>query len=179
MIITVTGPPGSGKSTLSGVIADHFHLTHISSGDMFREMAREMGVSLEEFGHIAETDPVIDKKIDERQVELSRNGGDFLFEGRLSGWLIEADLKIMLKTNIDTRGRRIAQREGIPLDQAIYETKVRQQSEVKRYKELYDIDIDDLTPYDIIIESSVWDPQATANIVINAIGSMKKKGQRD
>ena len=85
MIITVSGPPGSGKSTLSKTIVDHFGLTLISSGDVFRTMAEEVGVSLEEFGKIAESDPDIDKEIDRRQMELSKQVGDFLFEGRLSG----------------------------------------------------------------------------------------------
>ena len=178
MIITVSGPPGSGKSTLSKTIADHFGLILISSGDVFRAMAEERGVSLEEFGQIAESDPDIDKEIDKRQMELSKHSGDFLFEGRLSGWFIEADLKIMLKTDVEVRARRISQREDISLEQAMHETLVRQQSEAKRYKDYYNIDIADLTPYDLVMESSVWDPEATVKIAITAIDSMKEKRKR-
>ncbi len=178
MIITVSGPPGSGKSTLSRTIAEHFNLELVSSGDVFRAMAKEKGVDLEEFGHIAETDLAIDKEIDRRQVELSKTKGDFLFEGRLSGWLIDADLKIMLKTDVAVRARRIAGRENISHQQAMHETMVRQESEAKRYSVYYDIDITDLTQYDLVIESSVWDQDATANVAITAIGSMKEKGQR-
>jgi cytidylate kinase len=172
MIITVSGPPGSGKSTLSKTIVDHFGLTLISSGDVFRTMAEEVGVSLEEFGKIAESDPDIDKEIDRRQMELSKQAGNFLFEGRLSGWFIEADLKIMLKTDVEVRARRISQREKISLEQAMHETMIRQQSEVKRYQDYYNIDIADLTPYDLVMESSVWVPEATVKIAITAIDSM-------
>ena len=178
MIITVSGPPGSGKSTLSMKIAEHFNLELVSSGDVFRAMAKEKGVDLEKFGHMAEADPAIDKEIDRRQVELSKTKGDFLFEGRLSGWLIDADLKIMLKTDVGVRTRRIAGRENISHQQAMHETMVRQESEAKRYMEYYDIDITDLTLYDLVIESSVWDQGATANVAIAAIESMKKKGLR-
>ena len=178
MIITVSGPPGSGKSTLSKTIVDHFGLTLISSGDVFRTMAEEVGVSLEEFGKIAESDPDIDKEIDRRQMELSKQAGNFLFEGRLSGWFIEADLKIMLKTDVEVRARRISQREEISLEQAMHETMIRQQSEAKRYQDYYNIDIADLTPYDLVMESSVWDPEATLKIAITAIDSMKEKGKR-
>ncbi len=178
MIITVSGPPGSGKSTLSRTIAEHFNLELVSSGDVFRGMAKEKGVDLEKFGHMAETDPAIDKEIDRRQVELSKTKGDFLFEGRLSGWLIDADLKIMLKTDVGVRARRIAGRENISLQQAMHETMVRQESEAKRYSEYYDIDISDLALYDLVIESSVWNQEATANVAITAIESMKEKGQR-
>ena len=178
MIITVSGPPGSGKSTLSIKIAEHFNLELVSSGDVFRAMAKEKGVDLEKFGHLAEADPAIDKEIDKRQVDLSKTNEDLLFEGRLSGWLIDADLKIMLKTDVGVRARRIAGRENISLEQAMHETMVRQESEVKRYREYYDIDISDMTPYDLVIESSVWDPEATANVAITAVESMKEKGQR-
>jgi cytidylate kinase len=178
MIITVSGPPGSGKSTLSKTVADHFELTLISSGDVFRAMAGERGVNLEEFGQIAEKNRDIDMEIDRRQVELSKQVGDFLFEGRLSGWFIEADLTIMLKTDVRVRARRISQRENISLNQAMDETMVRQQSEATRYRDHYNIDITDLTPYDLVIESSVWDPEATAKIAITAIESMKEKRQR-
>ncbi len=178
MIITVSGPPGSGKSTLSMKIAEHFNLELVSSGNVFRAMAKEKGVGLEEFGHIAEADPAIDKEIDRQQVELSKTKEDFLFEGRLSGWLIDADLKIMLKTDVGVRARRIAGRENISIQQAMHETMVRQKSEAKRYMEYYDIDISDLTLYDLVIESSVWDPDATANVAITAIESMKEKGRR-
>ncbi|HIH86899.1 MAG TPA: AAA family ATPase [Methanosarcinales archaeon] len=178
MIITVSGPPGSGKSTLSRAIAEHFNLKLVSSGDVFRAMAKENGVDLEKFGHMAEADPAIDKEIDRRQVELSKTKGDFLFEGRLSGWLIDADLKIMLKTDVGVRARRIAGRENISLQQAMDETMVRQESEAKRYSEYYDIDISDLTLCDLVIESSVWNQEATANVAITAIESMKEKGLR-
>jgi cytidylate kinase len=178
MIITVSGPPGSGKSTLSKTIADYFGLTHVSSGDVFRAMAEERSISLEAFGQIAEADPDIDEEIDRRQMELSKQAGDFLFEGRLSGWFIEADLKIMLKTDVEVRARRISQREDISFEQAMHETMIRQQSEAKRYRDYYNIDIADLTPYDLVMESGVWDPEATAKIAITAIESMKEKGQR-
>jgi cytidylate kinase len=178
MIITVSGPPGSGKSTLSKMIAEHFDLELVSSGDVFRAMAKEKEVDLEKFGRMAEADPAIDKEIDRRQVELSNAKGDFLFEGRLSGWLIDADLKIMLKTDVGVRARRIAGRENISLQQAKHETMIRQESEAKRYREYYDINISDLTLYDLVIESSVWDPKATANLAITAVKSMKEKGQR-
>lgn len=179
MIITISGPPGSGKSTLSKTIAEHFDLRLVSSGDLFRAMAKERGVSLEEFGHVAEVDPAIDHEIDRRQVELSKTGGDFLFEGRLSGILNDADLKIMLKTDVTVRARRIAAREDISLEQAMGETIERQESEARRYKEYYDIDITDLTPYDLVLESSVWDKDATAKVAIAAIRSMKDKELRE
>jgi adenylate kinase len=39
-IIVMIGPPGVGKGTQSRLLAEHFHLPQISTGDILREMAR-------------------------------------------------------------------------------------------------------------------------------------------
>lgn len=42
------GPPGSGKGTQAAMLADHFNLLHISTGDLFRsEMKRETPLGIE------------------------------------------------------------------------------------------------------------------------------------
>lgn len=43
--IILMGPPGAGKGTLATLLRDKLHLTHISTGDMFRE-AISQGTSL-------------------------------------------------------------------------------------------------------------------------------------
>ncbi len=43
MLLTVSGPPGSGKSTTAGLLAEAFDLDHVSGGDIFRELADERG----------------------------------------------------------------------------------------------------------------------------------------
>lgn len=40
MRIVLLGPPGSGKGTQAGVIAQKLGLAHVASGDLFREAAR-------------------------------------------------------------------------------------------------------------------------------------------
>ena len=41
MYIILIGAPGAGKGTQAVVIADHFHLAHVASGDMFREAIKQ------------------------------------------------------------------------------------------------------------------------------------------
>ncbi|AWM74082.1 adenylate kinase [Lactobacillus sp. M0403] len=56
------GLPGAGKGTVSEQIVDKYHLTHISTGDMFREaMANETKVGLEAKSYIDKGDLVPDE----------------------------------------------------------------------------------------------------------------------
>ncbi len=49
------GPPGSGKGTQAAYLEDHYHLTHISTGDLFRyEMSHNTPLGQEAKAFMAE-----------------------------------------------------------------------------------------------------------------------------
>ena len=170
MRITVSGPPGSGTTTLAEAMSSRFDLEHVSSGDVFRSMARERDLSLAEFGRVAEQDPEIDREIDERQTEIGHENDDIVLEGRLSGWMVEgADLRVWLDAPVEVRAERVAKREGQTPEEARDEIKEREASESKRYKEIHGIDIEDLSIYDIIIDTSTWDKDGVAEITATAL----------
>lgn len=170
MRITVSGPPGSGTTTLAEALSSRFDLEHVSSGDVFRSMAEERGVTLAEFGRIAEEDPEIDRQIDERQSEIARENDDIVLEGRLSGWMAdEADARIWLDAPVDVRAERVADREGQTVDEARDEIVGREASEAKRYEEIHGINIDDLTIYDLVVDTSRWDKEGVAEIATTAV----------
>jgi cytidylate kinase len=175
MIITLSGQPGSGKTSVAREIAERCGFVIISAGEQFRKLAVEQGMSLEEYGRLAESDKTIDLAIDQRQKELSTKYPDVLVEGRLAGWTIDADLKIWLKTPLRVRAERIAKREDIPVHRAYDETEARQKCEIMRYKNFYDIDLTDLTCYDLVIDTNKWDAKGVANIIFRALEELKRK----
>jgi cytidylate kinase len=174
MIITLSGQPGSGKTSVAREICEKFGFTFISAGEQFRKLAAEKGMTLEEFGRLAECDPSIDLAIDQRQKELSMKHPNVMVEGRLAGWTIDADMKIWLKTPLRVRAERIAKREDIPVHRAYDETEVREKCEIGRYKKFYDIDLTDLSCYDLIIDTSKWDAQGVSNIIFKAMEELKR-----
>lgn len=171
MIITISGPPGSGKSTLSKILSARLGLELVSMGDIFRKCANERCMSLEEFGQIAKCNEKIDREIDDMQKKIALEKDNILIEGRLSGFLVDADLRVWLKAPLDIRAGRIAKRENKSQTLAMAETSQREECERERYLKYYDIDIKDLSVYDLIIDSSKWNPEELSEIVQKAVKS--------
>jgi len=167
MIITVSGAPGTGTTTLARGLAASLGLRWINSGDLFRRIASEKNISVKEMNRLAEKGPEIDYQIDDAQKVLAREGPG-VFEGRLSGHLLPADLKVLLKADLRVRAERIARREAKLPEDAMHETRAREESEARRYKKYYNIDINDLSIYDLVVDTGRINEAGTFSIVLTA-----------
>ena len=157
MRVTISGLPGSGTTTVARLLAKELGLELISAGEMFRGIAKEKSLQLEQFNELAENSDDFDRWIDAKQGKEAMKHENVIVEGRLSGFFVTtADLKIWLKAPIEVRARRVAGREGIAYEEALAAMKSREQSEHKRYEQYYDINLDDLSIYDLVIDSSRW-----------------------
>jgi cytidylate kinase len=167
MRVTVSGLPGSGTTSLAQNLAKTSQYDLISAGEIFRQMAAEHHMDLAEFGRLAQKDPCFDRMIDERQKEIALAHKDIIVEGRLSAWFVpEADLRIWLFAPIDTRVHRIQARD-IPgdVETAATLTREREACEALRYRTYYNIDIDDLSPYHLVLNSGLWGVEELGSIV--------------
>ena len=173
MLLTVSGPPGSGKSTTAAALADYFDLDHISGGDIFRELAAENDMSLAAFNELAETDDQIDRDLDRRLYEIARERDDLVLESRLAGWLSSdhADFRFWLDAPLYVRAERVADREDKSAEAARDETEEREASEALRYQEYYDIDIEDLSIYDLVVNTARWEPEGVVALLASAVES--------
>ena len=173
MLITVSGPAGSGKSTLARSLADALDYEHVSGGDIFRSLAEEREMTPLELNKAAEEDAQIDRDLDRRLRDIAAERDDVVLESRLAGWMAGeyADMKLWLTAPLSARADRIAQRENKPFEQARTETEERSESEAQRYAAYYDIDYDDLSIYDLAINTARWDPQGTLSIALHAVDS--------
>ena len=171
MLITVSGPPGSGKSTNAAGLAEALDLEPVSGGDIFREMAAEHDMTPVEFNEHAEQDDSIDRDLDRRLYEIASTRDGLVLESRLAGWLAgdHADLRFWFDAPVDVRSERIADREGKPVERALEETQRREASEKKRYMEYYAIDIDDLSIYDAAYNTARWGPDRFLDALIATV----------
>jgi cytidylate kinase len=175
MLLTVSGPAGSGKSTTAAELAATFDLEHVSGGDIFRDLAAERGYTPVEFNELAEEDDQIDRDLDRRLYDIAHEGDDLVLESRLAGWLAgdAADFRFWLDAPVAVRAARIADREEKPLDVAREETSRREASEALRYEQYYGIDIDDLHIYDAVLNTARWGPAGVLSILSTAVESYR------
>lgn len=170
MIVTVGGEIGAGKSTVARRLAQALGLRYLSAGEVFREEARRRGLSVEGLSRAAEQDPTIDRNLDTMQVEAAR-GGNILVESRLSGWLIDADLRIWLRAAPPVRAERVASRDGTSPQDALCGIEAREASECLRYREIYQIDMADLSRYHIVLDTGKW----SAEEIVEALLALTRR----
>jgi len=170
--ITISGTPGSGKSTVAKLLEKKLGLKYIYSGMLFRETAKKHKMNLEEFGKYCEQNPEIDKEIDNKQLQILKKG-NVILEGRLAGWLAHLNnipaFKIMLDADIDTRARRIVKREKGSIEKRKKEIIEREKSEALRYKKYYNINLKDNAIYDKVINTANKKPDEIVEIIVKKI----------
>lgn len=173
MIITISGLIGSGKTTVCRMLGERLGYRQVISGHVFREMAKELGMSLEEFGKLAEQDPKFDHRIDERLLNVARGGGDLILEGRLAGQLLRRNdipaFCIFLDAPLEVRVQRVSGREGVDLQAAIEEMRAREASEVLRYRKFYGIDVTDRSIYDMVIDTGALTPEQVVEMIVSRV----------
>ncbi len=173
MLITVSGPPGGGKSTTAGRLAEYYGFDHVSGGDIFRSMAADRDMSLAELNERAESNRSIDIELDRRLAEVARTDTEVVLESRLAGWLAgtHADFRLWLDAPRSVRAARIADREGTDQPAALTAMRDREESEASRYRDYYDIDIGDRSIYDLVLNTGRWSPDAVHEVLTTAIDS--------
>ena len=174
MRITISGPPGSGKTTVCSILSERLNMGAVVFGNIFRSYAAERGLTLSELGRIAENDPSIDEAIDSKILEIAKANDHMIFESRLSAHMLKRNgipaFKVYLDACPKERVRRIGFRDGESVCDAERNTCIRQDSEAKRYKQYYGIDINDLSVYDIVVNTNDLTPEQVADTIIKAMG---------
>ena len=170
LVITIGGLHGTGKTTYAKALAKTFNLKHFSAGEAFRRLAREAGLTIQELTRRALEDRSIDERIDGMVKQEAAKGG-VIIDGLLSAWMAgdRAHVKIYLWAPDKVRFRRIAERDGISLEEAEKITVEREKAEKERYMKYYGINLEDLAVYDIILNTELLPAQSIVKILENVL----------
>ena len=80
-----------------------------------------------------------------------------------------SELKVWLFAPQDIRATRISQREDKTVDVVLKKMISRETSEAKRYRSYYNIDINDVSSYDLVIDSSKATAEEIANLIVDKV----------
>jgi len=181
MIITISGVPGSGKTTVAKILSEKLGMPFYSMGGLRAKLAEERKISIDELNAIGEIDPTTDTSVDEYQRELGKTTDNFIVEGRLSWYFIPHSFKVFLSCDLDEAARRIYDsrkhtkgREDEPMYRNVEDTRriieERTASDVRRYASIYGVDYREPGHYDLVIDTTkLPGPEATAEAVLEQI----------
>lgn len=175
MIITLSGAPGSGKSTVAKLLAQKLGYKHYSTGDFMRELAHQRHITVLEINELAKTDASIDRTLDQRQIQLGKTEDNFVIDGRLSFHFIPHSKKVFIDVDVKEAAQRILkdvlsglrkEEHSQSINEMVQQIEQRKQAERARYQKYYHLNIDDPKNYDLIIDSTKIPPDQVVKKII-------------
>ncbi len=165
MIISFNGDHGSGKSTIAEKVSGALGYSRFYIGQIFRDMAKEKGMTLEDFQKLHKYDSSADKAVDDYVVKLSNENDKFIIESRTAWYFIPKSLKIYLKVSDQEAARRILKeinsenRKNELIDisseeEIIKNLQDRKERDDDRYRRYYGINIREEKNYDFVLDTT-------------------------
>ncbi len=165
--ITIFGLAGTGKTTTGKLLSKALNCEYMSTGNMFRQYAEELGVTLNELEEISMKDSKYDIELDKKVAEYGKAHKDFVFESRLAWHFIPDSFKIKLDCPFEERTQRVANREEKDISIAREETTHREEKIRSRYEMYYGIkDFDNNKNFDLIVDTQINDPNQVLDIIL-------------
>ncbi|MEK6853475.1 MAG: AAA family ATPase [Nanoarchaeota archaeon] len=188
MIITISGTPGSGKSTIAEILVKKLGAERIYVGGIRRELARQKGMTLQELNEYAkthsETDVDVDKKAAAEAEAAEKKGKIIIVEGRTQFHFLPKSIKIFIKVSPEEGARRIwkdlqdkekqeRRNEGKmgSFETVKKRTFEREEEDAERYKRYYGFDHRDESHYDLILDTTDLTAKKAAEKVLRFIRS--------
>ncbi len=177
-IITLSGKPGSGKSSTADRVAEMLGYSRYSTGDIVRAMIKKKKQTLAEFNAIAEKDTSYDYELDE-ELRNMRTQEDVVIDSRLGFYWIPESFKVYLDLDPEVAIARIYKDSNINalrgvtedntdgMDAVINQVEDRLQNERRRFKKLYNVNPYASANFDLIIDTSRHSPQTVALTVFD------------
>lgn len=175
MIITLSGLPGSGKSTIGRMLAQKLGYKFYSMGDLRGKLAMERGMTIDEFNKLGETEDWTDKKVDAYQKKLGETEDNFIVDGWLSFHFIPHAYKIFLSIDPLVAAARIFQNPRPDEERAkdvaeqIKMLRERMEQTDARYQKYYGISFRNHKSVDLMIDTSHLTPPQILDKILRAL----------
>jgi cytidylate kinase len=166
--IAISSHSGCGNTTATNNVGTTLNLEVVNY--TFRDLAQDLDLPFEEVQQQAAQSRIYDFLTDLNLMRASLRPR-VVVGSRLAGWLVDADLRVWLHAPLEARAKRIFQREPdkhAGYESVLYRTLQRDEQNRKRYLEVYGIDINDRSDFDIIINTEKLTAEQVSSLIVAA-----------
>lgn len=172
--VVINGDLGSGKTTVSVLLARRLGFRRVSIGDLYRELASQRGVTALQLNLHAELDDKIDHYIDQLQRDIAASGEQLVVDSRLAWYFFANALKVHLLAEPTVGARRVlgrptAEETYATVEEARSHLAARSESERLRFLSRYGADKTRLRNYDLICDSTRASPHEIVERIVGCL----------
>jgi cytidylate kinase len=183
VVICICGMAGSGKSTLAKKLAEKYGLKYFSGGDALKALAAEEdykpykrgwwesreGMS---FLEKRSKNPKFDEAVDRKFLELAMEG-NVILDSWTMPWLLKKGFKVWLDASPEKRAKRIANRDGISMDEALKVLRKKEEQTKAIYKRLYSFSLgEDFAPFHLILDTDNLKAEEVFQVLCEVISNV-------
>lgn len=181
-IISLAGDLASGKGTVSKIIAERLNYGIYKNGEYFRKLAKEMNMDVTSFNIYVKDHPEIDRQIENSATLYAKEHDEFIIDARLGWYAVPESYKVYLKVDTKVAAERAfndVNRKATESFESIEEQEHdlirRYNLENERYFELYGVHKEDMSNYDLVVDTTMLTPEEVANKIIEDYKSWLEK----
>jgi CMP/dCMP kinase len=166
--IAISSHSGCGNTTATNNVGATLELDVVNY--TFRDLATDLDLPFETIQQKASRSPIYDFLTDLNLMRASLRSR-VVVGSRLAGWLVDADLRVWLHAPLEARAKRIFQREPdkhAGYESVLYRTLQRDEQNRKRYLEIYGLDINDRSDFDITINTEKLTAEQVSSLIVAA-----------
>lgn len=172
-IISITGELASGKGVVSKAITEKLNYGIYRNGEYFRKLAKENNMDVTTFNEYVKDHPEIDLEIEKSASEYAKTHDKFVIDARLGWYAVPESFKVYLTVDIDEAARRAFYDENRKETEKFETIEEQKQDLIKRYElenerywNLYHVRKEDLSNYDLVLDTTEGNPEKVADKII-------------
>ncbi len=172
-IITIAGDHASGQGTLSNLLKERLGYEIYRNGQYVRKLANEMNMTIVEFQEYLNNHEELDREIENSAKNYAETHDNLIIDAKLGWYAVKESFKIYLKVDLDVASKRVfndANRKDSEKFETIEEVKkqimYRHSEENARWFKTYGVHRDDMSNYDLVIDTTNMKPEEVCSLVI-------------
>jgi cytidylate kinase len=135
-----------------------------------------MGLTTLELNKLTDSRPDIDEQIDNHTRALNDSEENYIVDSRLAWHFIPKSYKVFLRCDETIAAERISKDDKRKSDEQnrevshlLKQIQARRKSEAERFNRIYNIDFEDLSNYDQVIDSGYFWPEEIVDLILDGI----------